>query len=165
MSQRLVQHLLVRMGLAGATAGALGGVAVAANQNASPTRAHEAAPAAAPPHPVAGCGERARSLAATLARATGFDRLALIADGATDPSPAVRLAVACALIESADGVGLRSAIDLLARDDEPAVRRAAARAAWAHAAEDPIRYVTLLEALAADPDATVRDAVLLLRRG
>lgn len=103
-----------------------------------------------------------RALARTLSRMRPLARTHMIAHLALREHPAERLALAEALAHSGvDALGVHSAIEHLARDPAPQVRRAAARAAWARFSRDPARLVAVLDRLAGDADPEVRALVRL----
>jgi len=100
-------------------------------------------------------------LPAALLWMSGLERTEIIAGWAMSPSPGARLAIARALGGAPPSVGLLSAIEVLATDDQPEVRMAAAEAAWERRHEDPERMSQVLRRLLADPDAEVRERAQL----
>lgn len=95
-----------------------------------------------------------RSLAEALSELRPLHATQLVASWALSPDPVRRLAVANSLEWTFPLVGDALAIDHLSRDDDPTVRAAAARAAWAR--RDSGGDGGVLARLAADPDPTVR---------
>jgi hypothetical protein len=96
-------------------------------------------------------------LPAALLWMSGLERTEVIASWAMSPSPGARLAIARALGGAPPSVGLLSAIEVLATDDQPEVRMAAADAAWERRHEDPQRMTALLRRLLNDPHAGVSE--------
>lgn len=179
MTNKFLHHLLVRLGLAGAAAGTVGVGDAVANENAAALAespldvvslsAEERTPESLQKLCTSGELRQRRAvpqaLAALLSRGRALERLSVLTDWATSTEVEMRRAVAAALALAPDGVGVRAAIEDLAADDDAAVRRAAALAAWSHIAEDPSRYVRLLERLSEDVDLSVREVARAARRG
>ncbi len=96
-------------------------------------------------------------LPAALLWMSGLERTEVIASWTTSAAPGARLAIARALAGAPSSVGLLSAIEVLAADDQPEVRMAAADAAWERRHEDPRRMTAVLRQLLDDPDDGVRE--------
>jgi hypothetical protein len=96
-----------------------------------------------------------RGLALALTELRPLAGTHLAASWATSPEPLRRLAIANALEWAFPLVGDALVIDHLSRDPDPAVRLAAARAAWIRGCEPAV-----LERLARDPDPQVRTVAL-----
>ena len=96
-----------------------------------------------------------RGLALALTEVRPLVGTQLAASWATSPEPLRRLAIANALEWAFPLVGDALVIDHLSRDADPAVRCAAARAAWIRGCEP-----TVLDRLATDPDPQVRIVAL-----
>jgi len=96
-----------------------------------------------------------RGLALALTELRPLAGTHLAASWATSPESLRRLAIGNALEWAFPLVGDALVIDHLSRDSDPAVRRAAARAAWIRGCEPSV-----LERLALDPDLQVRTVAL-----
>lgn len=96
-------------------------------------------------------------LPAALLWMSGLERTEVIASWTTSAAPGARLAIARALAAAPPSVGLLSAIEVLAADEQPEVRMAAADAAWERRHEDPRRMTAVLRHLLDDPDDGVRE--------
>jgi hypothetical protein len=96
-----------------------------------------------------------RGLALALTELRPLAGTHLAASWATSPESLRRLAIGNALEWTFPLVGDALVIDHLSRDSDPAVRRAAARAAWIRGCEPAV-----LERLAHDPDPQVRTVAL-----
>jgi hypothetical protein len=98
------------------------------------------------------------TLAIQLQRAHPLDATRIAATDATAPEPITRRTLADALTWPFPLVGDALILDHLARDPDPEVRLAAARAA--HARRDS-GGMAVLDALSHDPDPAVREAAIL----
>jgi hypothetical protein len=87
---------------------------------------------------------------------TDMERVRLITDWATSPSPAVRLALARALAAAPATLGLWSVLEHLSFDTDALVRRAVTEAAWLRRREAPERLSRVLLRLADDIDPATR---------
>lgn len=98
------------------------------------------------------------ALAITLQKMAPLDATRTLATAAVDPIAEVRRAAAEALTWSFPVVGDALVLDHLARDPDPAVRLAAARAAHARRATGGLE---VLDRLSRDADPSVREAAIL----
>jgi hypothetical protein len=105
--------------------------------------------------------ELGRSFALALGELRPLSATHLVTSWTLSDDPLRRLAVAHALAWSFPLVGAATAIDHLSRDAEPAIRAAAARAAWARRTTggDP----GVLARLSHDPDPEVREVAASAR--
>jgi hypothetical protein len=99
----------------------------------------------------------AHALAITISRAPGLEGTSLVSKWAVSGTNGMRLAVAVALERPFQVLGGDTAIEHLAGDPVPAIRRAAARAAWARRTTAPDRFTAVLQRLSGDPDSQVRE--------
>lgn len=99
--------------------------------------------------------ELGRSLALALGELRPLSATHLVASWSLSTDPVRRLAVAHALAWSFPLVGAATAIDHLSRDDDPAIRAASARAAWARRTTGG--DLGVLARLSHDPDPQVRE--------
>jgi hypothetical protein len=105
--------------------------------------------------------ELGRGLALALEKMAPLGATHVLATWALAPDPTRRLAVATALEWKFRVIGDSIAIDHLSRDDNPQIRVAAARAAWARRATGGDTGV--LARLADDPDPEVRAVAVSAR--
>ncbi len=100
----------------------------------------------------------AATLADILARASLLDRVALVAEWTISEEATERRTLARALCAPTPVLIGDLAIDQLARDSEPTVRRWAMLAATRHFRDNPALYATVARGRLADPDLEVRSA-------
>lgn len=97
----------------------------------------------------------ARGLIERLARVSPLDRVERLCSWATSGHKGLRLAAALVLGRPLELVGATSCIEQLARDTDPEVRIAAARAARVRCPGDPMRCRSVLLELSRDGDGDV----------
>jgi hypothetical protein len=99
-----------------------------------------------------------RSLVTLLESASLPERIEHVCEWATSEDVAKRSAIAAALREPISVMVADLAIEQLARDTEPLIRRAALEAARSRLREDPQTYSRMIRELMSDPDRQIRHA-------